>query len=30
VPYLGTEGTAHDVASGLDQETVFVEIELKR
>jgi hypothetical protein len=30
VPYLGTAGTVHNVASALDQNTVFVEIELKR
>jgi beta-alanine degradation protein BauB len=29
-PYLGAEGTAHDVVSASDQEAVFVEIELKR
>ncbi len=28
--YLGTAGTDHDVSSGSDHETVFVEIELKR
>ncbi len=30
VPYLGVAGTAHDVASIIGQEAVFVEIELKR
>jgi hypothetical protein len=30
VPYLGTQGTAHDVASAVDQRAVFVEIDLKR
>jgi quercetin dioxygenase-like cupin family protein len=29
-PYLGSEGTDHDVVSSSDRETVFVEIELKR
>jgi hypothetical protein len=29
-PYLGTEGTEHDVVSASDGEVVFVEIELKR
>lgn len=28
-PYLGTAGTAHDVANTTGQEAVFVEIELK-
>lgn len=28
-PYLGTAGTAHDVANATGQEAVFVEIELK-
>ncbi len=29
-PYLGTEGTDHDVVNNSDREAVFVEIELKR
>jgi quercetin dioxygenase-like cupin family protein len=29
-PYLGTAGTAHNVANTPGQEAVFVEIELKR
>jgi hypothetical protein len=29
VPYLGTAGTAHDVANGSDRAAVFVEVELK-
>jgi hypothetical protein len=29
-PYLGTAGTDHDVVSANDEESVFVEIELKR
>lgn len=30
LPYLGAQGTAHDVANTAGQEAVFVEIELKR
>ena len=30
VPYLGKEGTEHNVISATDNEVVFVEIELKR
>jgi beta-alanine degradation protein BauB len=29
-PYVGTAGTSHDVISASAQESVFVEIELKR
>jgi len=29
-PYLGPAGTTHDVANAAGQESVFVEIELKR
>jgi hypothetical protein len=28
-PYLGTVGTEHDVVNAVDEEVVFVEIELK-
>lgn len=30
LPYLGTQGTAHDVTNVAGQDAVFVEIELKR
>jgi beta-alanine degradation protein BauB len=30
LPYLGTQGTAHDVASSGDERAIFVEVELKR